>query len=381
VEPLGAGVLGRPALAAVVRLADEAAAAPADPVRARRLERMLEVLPLPEDVEHPAYRGVLERLAQALSDQGVLRGAAGERLAPGAAALLEDPGLASPLAGVPLDPGGRRALQPLPDRARRAARALGAARFGSRELVALLASALAGLREGDAPPQPWLERGLRCFLDSLGRTAEAEGLEALAALPLLPDQDGRLWRAASLSRADRELRAVYGGSRRLLEASLDLLPGPGEAALLEALGVPRLGPADLVRDLADPAFARRVVAERGAAALFEYLSGRARSSSPRSARCRSSRTTRGRCGRSRGRRPRGGPRRDRSARSPGRCRGSVPRSSTRRSPSGSASGSRAWGRGRWGWASCWRPSAAAARTSPVRTSRPSTARSTSCART
>ncbi|HEY3450805.1 MAG TPA: transglutaminase domain-containing protein [Myxococcales bacterium] len=256
----------------VLRLASEAAQAPADGVRAKRLEKMLEVLPLPEEVEHPAYRAILDRLAEKLSDQGVLRGAAGERLAPGRAALLEDASLVAALAGVPLDPAERRALQPLQERARKVARALGATVFGSRELVALLSSTLAGRPEGAAPSQPWLASGLRSFLDSLGRAAGAEGLDSIASLPLLPDQDGQLWKSTSLSRAEPELRAVYGGARRLLEASLDLQPRPGESALLEALAVPRLSAADLVRDLAVPSFAQKVVAERGAGALFDYLS-------------------------------------------------------------------------------------------------------------
>lgn len=257
---------------AVVRLADEAALAPADAVRAKRLEKMLEVLPLPEEVEHPAYRGILDRLVQKLCDQAILRGAAGERLPPAKAALLEDAGLAAALSGVPLDSEGRLALQPLPERARKAATALGATVFGSRELVALLAGALSGREEGSAPPQPWLAAGLRTVLDSVGRNAGADGLESIASLPTLPDQDGRLWKPSSLSRADRELRAVYGGTRRLLQASLDWQPKPGEAALLEALAVPRLGAADLVRDLAEPSFAAKVVAERGAATLLDYLS-------------------------------------------------------------------------------------------------------------
>ncbi|MGC4116570.1 MAG: transglutaminase-like domain-containing protein [Myxococcales bacterium] len=254
----------------VVRLSKEAREAPGDAVHAKRLVKMLEVLPLPDEVEHPAYRGILDRLALKLSDQGVLRGAAGEWLAPGQSLLLDDSSLVTALAGVPLDVAGRRALEPLPDRARRAAQALGAGAFGSRELVALLAASV-DEREGTRPKHSWVERGLRSFLDSLGRTAGAEVLETLAALPLLPDQDGQLWKAASLFRADAELRAVYGGARRLVDASLDHRPRTGEAALLEALHVPRLTAAELVRDLADPAFARQIVAERGATSLLEYL--------------------------------------------------------------------------------------------------------------
>ncbi|MBM4319202.1 MAG: hypothetical protein FJ125_04400, partial [Deltaproteobacteria bacterium] len=149
--------------------------------------RLLQLLPLPEELPDPLFHELKLALRDGLAAQPVLPGAAGEWLrpapslapfapslapslalsstpslapsstpsstslpaatapagvgagdAPLAGALLEPPVLALALAGLPLGPAGRRALAPLPGRAAAVAVSLGVPRLAAAELPQLL---------------------------------------------------------------------------------------------------------------------------------------------------------------------------------------------------------------------------------------------------
>jgi hypothetical protein len=275
--------------------------------RARaRLEGLLEVLPLAEELRDPAWRPVLEALGQATAERRLLPAADGGLLRPGRAAVATDPRLARALAGVALDRAGRRLMAPLSPRAAAAARALGARRFDAAALVRLLADTLADHAPG-APATlaaPWVAAGLpeliRVLAATRGERPEADpsaaaprapaaagegGESELTLAPLrplawLPDAAGRLWPAAELARAPEPLRGIYGEARPLLDPALD--PGSGalpasapEAAglsrLWRRLELPRLGPDALVADLCDPPQAAAILAHAGLDRVLFHL--------------------------------------------------------------------------------------------------------------
>jgi len=255
----------------VRRLRDAVAAGGAAP---DAVEALLEVLPLPEELRHAAYAPIHHELRSGLAAVACLRGAApvvsrsappGREdrgpawLEPRRAALLADSALAPVLAGVELDEQGRRALAPLAPRAGAVAVSLGALRFGGGELVALLEGALADVEPGALLPA-WLAEGLPAILGALGRASEAP-LERLRERPLLLDQEGRARPPATTPRAERALRAIYGDARPLLAEALELDPGPDVQRALQRLGVPRLGPAELIADLRSPVLAARILRE------------------------------------------------------------------------------------------------------------------------
>lgn len=254
---------------------------PGDRPEGRILDGILDVLPLAAELAHPAYGALLHTLSRDLAGVAFLPGADGRRLAPDRAAMAGSPALARALAGVDLsgaglDGTGRQMLAPMTSteahRREQVALALGARRFLVEDLVALLERALAGVADGSEFPRPWLGRGHAAILDMLASAVLPPDLEArLAALPLLCDQSGRLYRAASLGRADPALREVYGDARPLLDAHLDRDADRAHAALLARLGVRTLGPADLIADLAVPELAMTIAGHGKAARVIEYL--------------------------------------------------------------------------------------------------------------
>ncbi len=272
---------GRLLARAARTLIDEADADPSDEAGALRLGRLLDVLPLPEELGHPAYGVVLEELRAGAADLALLPASGPGRLTPGAASVVDDDELARALGGVPLDASGRRlAVAPLPARARRVAAVLGAETFGARELVDLLERSTGSGGDSDATttPAPWLSGALPAILDVLGRAEPDEpppgGGAALVSpdLHLLPDQAGRLRPVRALARAEPDLRAVYGDDRPLLRADLDHRATPWQARLIDRLGVPTIGAAELVDDLAsDAELATALASGDRAAPLLEYL--------------------------------------------------------------------------------------------------------------
>ncbi|MFH2009584.1 MAG: transglutaminase domain-containing protein [bacterium] len=250
------------------RLAAEAREA-RDDVGLDRLTALLDVLPLAEELSHPAFAEISRRLPDLVPDLRLLPGAAGELLSPATAAVGLNERLQPCLAGIDLDEAGRRLLTPLSPRARDVARALGAMDFGPVELVALLRRTLAEVSPGEPPPTPWLAQGLDAVLTVLAESREpVAGLERL---PLLPDGEGRLWPPAALARADPELRAVYGSARPLVAAHLDDPRRPALAELLDRLHLPVLGPGELIRDLREPRLAAELLAGDGTVRLLYYL--------------------------------------------------------------------------------------------------------------
>jgi len=283
------------------------AVAPAEGALARdRLEGLLEVLPLAEELRDPAWRPVLEALQQATAERRLLPAADGGLLRPGRAAVATDPRLARALAGVALDRAGRALMAPVSARAAAAARALGARRFGPEALVRLLADTLADHAPGAPVTQaaPWLAAALpeliRALAAARGERPEAEppaaaemapaaagdgGGSELTLAPLrrlawLPDAAGRLWPAADLARASAPLRRIYGETRPLLDPALD--PGSGEvpatapevaglSGLWRRLDLARLGPATLVADLRDPPRASAILAHAGLDRVLSHL--------------------------------------------------------------------------------------------------------------
>ena len=239
-----------------------------------RLGAILDVLPLREELSHPAYCGLTEAFREEVASIDLLEGAAGEHLRPQQAMILEDPQLAGALAGVILEPEGRRALRPLSTRRARVAHALGATSFGVDALVDLLARHLAPLQPGEPWPTAWLAAGIGGILDALGRSLPAgAGLDRLAALPVLPDQEQRPRRPHTCRRASPALRQVYGRARVLLAAALDLEPSADQDSLLRRLGVAQLTAEDLLGDLKDGPRRGMILAEAGASGLHAYLAG------------------------------------------------------------------------------------------------------------
>jgi hypothetical protein len=253
-----------------------------DPRSARRIDGLLDVLPLPEEVRHPSYRVLIDAMVPRLRDLPILRAASGDRVAPGLAALADDPAVAAVLADISVGRAGRRLLLPVQGRTRALVELLGAIPFGTSELIDLLETHLPDRRRAghlehqtgagaDSPPPepPWLLAAIFTLVDSLGRLATDEELSRLAGLPVLLDQHGQLHRPRDVVRVPDALRWFYQDSRRMLDRTLDLSPTPGQARLWERLNLPRLGLGDLIEDLKrDGPVRRRVATPEGADRLL-----------------------------------------------------------------------------------------------------------------
>ncbi|MEM9491689.1 MAG: hypothetical protein AAGC55_21260, partial [Myxococcota bacterium] len=256
----------------------------------------LDIWPLSEDIAHPAYGELIASARAEVAEVALLPAAGGGRLCPRQAAIIGASELAAVLAGIAIDPAGRRALAPLSPRRQQVARALGASDFGPAELVALLAQTLAPDRP-DPGGDSWLIRGYRAIIASLARArsaatagarididTDADGeaapwLDPLKRIPLVRDRGGGWHRGDQVARSDDDaLRAVYGDSRRFIHPELaelaELAPG-GDAVreLLAALGVVALGADDLIADLRRPERASLIAGAgpRGDR-LLDYLS-------------------------------------------------------------------------------------------------------------
>ena len=219
---------------------------------AQRLVALLGVLPLQQELASPAFGVILERFVAEVADVALLPAAGGGWLRPGQAAVCDHQELIHVLREVDVTGQGRRLTALLGPRERQVALALGAEPFGPPELLSLMERTLHRQDDGAPPPDPWLRDGMHQLLDALGGCAHLPR-ERLARLPLLPDQQRRLFRPDAVWRASEELRQIYGHHvRPLLQSSLEINPTSPQARLLERLAPPTLGPPELLDDLADP---------------------------------------------------------------------------------------------------------------------------------
>ena len=249
--------------------AAEQLAATANPAA---LDGLLDVLPLPRELRHPAYEDLAAAARPRLAALALLPAAAGQRLVPARAWLVAPDTLALALSDAPLDGDGGRACAPLTGRRAEVALWLGARSFEPHHLTALLAATLGGTPDGAPYPAAWLAPAIGPVLDALGGALPAVDLDAIAALPLLPDEHGRGWPAAAIRRTTDALRALYQGrARPFLEPTLDQRPTLAQATLLRHLGVRHHDDAAFVADLDDPAIAAAVIAAAGPLAVHGHL--------------------------------------------------------------------------------------------------------------
>lgn len=243
------------------------------------LDGLLDVIPLADEVAHPAYHAILAGLGRDAGDIAWLLAASGQRIAPPMSAILDDADLTHALAGVALDGQGRQALAPMTPRRQRVARSLGAVELGPADLVARIVTVLAdaGEHHAAAPGEPgyWLIEHHDVVIGYLARAASRGApawLDALRALPVVLDDAGDLRRASDVVRASDSLRAVYGDVRRFVHARVDAAASgnPALDEFLTALGVERLGAAELIADLHD-ADTAAILAGARPGPLFRYL--------------------------------------------------------------------------------------------------------------
>jgi transglutaminase-like putative cysteine protease len=231
--------------------------------RIDRARALLDVLPRPDELSHPAYVALANQARDALAAVPCLPGAEGALVAPRQAALAEDAALEPVLAGVDLDGQGQRLLGALSPSAARTAAYLGARRFDTTALVALVART----------PEV-LDRGEAILLDALGRATEHAEIGRLSEVAFARDHQGRRTRPGALARADEALRAIYGRVRPLLAADLDLGASPEKERLWRRLDVPVLDARTLIADLGDEGRAGALLHGQGARAVVAYLVAR-----------------------------------------------------------------------------------------------------------
>lgn len=249
------------------------------------IDGALAVLPLPEELAHPAYAAMLPVLARSAADIPFLTGADGARIAPTRATVIDNAALARALAGHALDEDGRHALAPITDddehsaRRQRLACALGAPRFTVENLVALLVRTLDTVAidlspAGLPPPHPWLSPPhSRHVAEALAAAPASSTRDArLRPLPIFVDDRGQLHIGAALVRASRELRAVYGDARAFLHPTLTAMCDRSSTAADWCLrmGVRELGADDLLADLRSGQLPASIIRTR-TEPLFDYL--------------------------------------------------------------------------------------------------------------
>lgn len=276
--PQQLGALGQKLLAA----AGAPTGPPTGPDPAAVARGLLAVLPLERELTSPLFRLIPAWLERAVGPLALLPCTDG-RLHPPSAVVVAAPAVArlfhgEPLAGslLPPPPGGAAArpaelyfLDPeLPPRSVEVARALGCVGLGAADLPELLKALLAQRPDGQPPP-PTAPAFLRQppasllplydlllselqELERKGRVQKAaELLRALRALPLLPDESGRLHRAAPGEArgpcfAAVAVRRAFAGLCVFVHPAFEEQPAAGDGAargreFLQALGVGRLG--------------------------------------------------------------------------------------------------------------------------------------------
>lgn len=241
--------------------------------QAATLEALLQVLPLPQELNHPAYQRLLAPLLQRAHALPLLRGHGDARLPPPQARLVEQAALVEALEDAPLDPAQGRAVYLEDPRARALALHLGAQAWDAPALLGSLEWHLASHRVGEPWPQGWLQRHHEALLLYLGQHQERLSAQRLRQLALWPDQDQEPARPGDLWRAAAPLRSLYGPARRFLHPALE--QQPALRALAQAVGMPSLTPERAIEDLRDPQTAPLVLRHAGAPALLDWLAQQA----------------------------------------------------------------------------------------------------------
>lgn len=209
------------------------------------LEAFLDILPLNEELGHPAYSSILAEFAKLTQTLPFLPGADGQRLSPEQAMIIADPKLQDLLSKQALNSTGQRCLKSLSSRSENVAKALGVKSFELPDLFALIKSVTGDIEEGTLSPVNWL--GAPELWQFISENGSAEELKILAEYAALVDSDNKLFRASSLSRATGTLCDIYQDVRPLLSSSLNLESLQG---LWDDLGVTELGADTLLDDLA-----------------------------------------------------------------------------------------------------------------------------------
>jgi hypothetical protein len=266
-----------------------------DPERAPHAHRLLDVLPLSDELHSPIFAAICETLPKALHDSALLPCLDGARH-PARQSVIASEAISDLLRGAAL-PGqliwplrAPNEQQPgfilrgdLDERTLSVARLLGCGELRFERLLDLLELSLApnadealpfaALRAGDV----WAFWALHeVLLDGVGRLDENKqtAISRLRRLPILLDDSGQPVAAARCFRANDALRTIYRGRRPLLHPALDPAVTPitdeailqaGQArdlvgedaankndtrpALLSLLGVAEIGHAQLLSDL------------------------------------------------------------------------------------------------------------------------------------
>ncbi|MDF1662723.1 MAG: transglutaminase domain-containing protein, partial [Planctomycetota bacterium] len=207
-------------------------------------EAFLDILPLNEELGHPAYASILAEFAEQTPTLPFLPGADGQALSPEQSMIVSDPNLRRLLAEQALNSAGQHCLKSLSPRSEKVVKALGVKVFELSDLLALITSVSSTLAEGDPSPVPWL--GAAELWEAVAEAATAEELRVLAEQPVLLDSHGKLFKPASLSRAKGSMGDFYRGVRPLLAENLN---SDSLGPLWESLRVIALGPEELLNDL------------------------------------------------------------------------------------------------------------------------------------
>jgi hypothetical protein len=255
--------------------------------RAEVARGLLGLIPMVGELTSPIFRRMTLALPAAFRDVDVVPCTDGA-LRPPPSTVVAPAGIAAIFEGeaVPLPDGARHLADPdLPDRAVQVVRALGCRDLDVEQLVALLERELDPVVDGgraspDAPvflrdPTPARVIALHGLLlgelerleRSMERLVASRLLERLRRLPLVLGGDGGWYRPDTVARGDARLRAIFRGLRVFAHEEIDDGGEERRGGLLDRLGVRRLEPRSLVRDL-EGALAGRDLLERPEAAAL-----------------------------------------------------------------------------------------------------------------
>lgn len=226
----------------------------------RAVQRLLALL---SEAQPPSFfAATLVEARQRLENLPLLPGADGQRLAASQAKMVPA-SLAAVLAGLPLDPQGRRALAPLPDEFSRAALWLGVPRMSPEDLLALLESVLAHHPEGTSLDSPLLD-ATAALAEVLAQLPPG-ALSRLAKLPWLRVSGG-LFRASSVRLATGQQALLYGDLRPLR------IEDQTTSQAWHRVGVAWLSEQEILEDLRTPPLRERLLRQSSAGSWLALLS-------------------------------------------------------------------------------------------------------------
>ena len=224
------------------------------------LDAVMSIVSLPGELNHPAFEAVCSEL----SLLEFLPSADGSRCAASRALVCADPRLRAAFATVALQ-GGGKLLRNLEGRDADVARWLGAETLVASSVVDEMARRAAEQGIGAPFDPPWASK-----LPEVGAalTEASVRLDALLALPCLPNSEGLAHIPSTLHRAEATLRVFLTHVQPLVRADLE---EPGCTKFLEQLGVPVSRTRDLVAICSEPEAARSLTDHVGTAELVRYL--------------------------------------------------------------------------------------------------------------